>query len=79
MLQIHYIREKKDEVIERLAIKNFDAKPILEKVLDLDNERRRTQNELESLLNEANVIAKQVGDLYKQGKRAEADELRKFK
>jgi seryl-tRNA synthetase len=76
MLQLHYIREKKDEAIERLAIKNFDAKPILEKVLDLDNERKRTQNELDSLLNEANIIAKQVGDLYKQGKRAEADELK---
>ncbi|MES2593621.1 MAG: serine--tRNA ligase [Bacteroidota bacterium] len=76
MLQLHYIREKKDEAIERLAIKNFDAKPILEQVLNIDNDRRRTQNELDSLLNEANTIAKQVGDLYKQGKRAEADELK---
>ncbi|MES2139087.1 MAG: serine--tRNA ligase [Bacteroidota bacterium] len=76
MLQLHYIREKKDEAIERLAIKNFDAKPILEKVLEFDNDRRRTQNELDTLLNEANVIAKQVGDLYKQGKKAEADELK---
>lgn len=76
MLQLSYIREKKDEAIERLAIKNFDAKPILEQVLELDNDRRRTQNELDTLLNEANVIAKQVGDLYKQGKREEADELK---
>ena len=76
MLQLQYIREKKDEAIQRLAIKNFDAKTILEQVLELDNDRRRTQNELDSLLNEANVIAKQVGDLYKQGKKAEADELK---
>lgn len=76
MLQLNYIRDKKDEAIERLAIKNFDAKPILEQVLELDNDRRRTQNELDSLLNEANIIAKQVGDLYKQGKKAEADELK---
>lgn len=76
MLQLSYIREKKEEAIERLAIKNFDAKPILEQVLELDNDRRRTQNELDSLLNEANVIAKQVGDLYKQGKKAEGDELK---
>ncbi|MFY9308071.1 MAG: serine--tRNA ligase [Bacteroidia bacterium] len=76
MLQLTYIREKKDEAIERLAIKNFDAKPILEQVLELDNDRRRTQNELDSLLNEANVLAKQVGDLYKQGKKAETDELK---
>ena len=76
MLQLSYIREKKDEAIEWLAIKNFDAKPVLEKGLELDNDRRRTQNELDSLLNEANVIAKQVGELYKQGKKAEADDLK---
>ena len=62
MLQLNYIRENKDEVIARLAIKNFDAKNILEQVLELDNDRRKTQNELDSFLNEANLIAKQVGD-----------------
>jgi seryl-tRNA synthetase len=76
MLQLTYIRENKEEAVARLAIKNFDAKPILEQVLELDNDRRRTQNELDSLLNEANIIAKQVGDLYKQGKKAEGDELK---
>jgi seryl-tRNA synthetase len=76
MLQLQYIRENKEEAIERLAIKNFDAKSIIEQVLELDNDRRRTQNELDALLNEANVIAKQVGDFYKQGKKAEGDELK---
>jgi seryl-tRNA synthetase len=76
MLQLNYIREHKDEAIARLAIKNFNAAPILEQVLELDNDRRRTQNELDNLLNEANVLAKQVGDLYKQGKKAEGDELK---
>lgn len=76
MLQLAYIREKKDEAIERLAIKNFDAKPLLEQVLALDNDRRKTQNELDTLLNEANLIAKQVGELFKQGKKAEADDLK---
>ena len=76
MLQLTYIRENKDEAIARLAIKNFDAKPILEKVLELDDARKTTQKELDSLLNEANTIAKQVGDLFKQGKKAEADDLK---
>ena len=76
MLQLNYIREKKDEAIERLAIKNFDAKPILEQVLELDNDRRKTQNELDAVLNEANTLAKQVGEFYKQGKKAEGDELK---
>jgi seryl-tRNA synthetase len=69
MLQLSYIREKKDEVIERLSIKNFDAKQIIDQVLEIDNSRRRTQNELDSVLNEANTLAK-------QGKKAEADELK---
>lgn len=76
MLQLNYIREKKDEAIERLAIKNFDAKVILEQVLEMDKTRRGTQNELDGILNEANTLAKQVGDLFKQGKKAEADELK---
>lgn len=76
MLQLNYIREKKDEAIARLAIKNFDAKPVLEQVLELDNDRRKTQNELDAILNEANTLAKQVGELYKSGKKAEGDELK---
>ena len=68
MLQLNYIRENKEEVINRLSVKNFDAKESIEKVLELDNDRRRTQNELDALLNEANTLAKQVGELYKSGK-----------
>jgi len=76
MLQLNYIREHKDEAIARLAIKNFDAKSILENVLEMDVKRKKVQNELDAILNEANVLAKQVGDLYKQGKKAEGDELK---
>lgn len=76
MLQIHYLRENKDEAIQRLAIKNFDAVSTIDKVITLDNDRKSTQNELDSILNEANILAKQVGDLFKQGKKAEADDLK---
>lgn len=76
MLQAAYIRENKDEVIKRLGVKNFDGVSIVNKVLELDASRRKIQNELDTLLNESNVIAKQVGDLFKAGKKAEADDLR---
>ena len=76
MLQLNYIRENKAEVIQRLAIKNFDATQQIENLLTFDNDRRRTQNELDTLLSESNLLAKQVGDLYKQGKKAEADDLK---
>ncbi len=76
MLQLNYIRENKEEVIARLAVKNFDAKQLVEQILEIDANRRKLQNELDSILNEANIIAKQVGEFFKSGKKAEADELK---
>lgn len=76
MLQIQYLREKKDEVIARLAIKNFDARELMDKILAADNDRRKTQAELDALNAEANSLAKQIGDLFKSGKQAEANELK---
>ena len=76
MLQIAVIRERKEEVIKKLLIKNFDASDLLERVLAIDAEKRKNQQELEALLAEQNTLAKQVGDLYKSGKKAEGDELK---
>lgn len=76
MISIQKIREQKDFVIERLGIKNFDATEIINQVLEIDEARRATQKELDALLNEANQIAKQVGELMKSGKKAEAEDLK---
>ncbi|MBI2271778.1 MAG: serine--tRNA ligase [Bacteroidetes bacterium] len=76
MLQLNYIRENKDDVIDRLAIKNFDGRKFIDEVVNLDEVRRSTQKELDSILNEANVLAKQVGELFKTGKKAEAEDLK---
>ena len=76
MLQILTIRENKDLVIERLAVKRFEAKAVVERIIDLDEDRRKVQTEYDSLLHEQNQLAKQVGDLYKAGKKAEADDLK---
>jgi seryl-tRNA synthetase len=78
MLQLSYIREKKEEAIERLAIKNFDARAILDRIIELDEEKRNTQKDLEGQRNEANSIADKIGELYKQGKNSEADEFKKI-
>jgi seryl-tRNA synthetase len=76
MLQLHYIREHKEEVIERLAVKNFDAKELVEKILSLDTHRRKIQSELDDLNAQANTLAKQIGELFKTGKQAEANDLK---
>lgn len=77
MLQLNYIRENKEEVLKRLAIKNFkDAENIIGKVIELDNNRRNSQKEGDNNKAEANVLAKQIGELMKAGKKEEAEKLK---
>lgn len=76
MLQINTIREKSDFIIDRLSVKNFDAREIIGQILLMDESRRKAQNELDQLLFKQNTLAKQVGELYKSGKKEEADILK---
>jgi seryl-tRNA synthetase len=76
MIQLAYIRENKQDVIARLAVKNMDATHEIEEIYTLDIEKRRIQTELEMLLAEQNTLAKQIGELFKSGKKAEAEDLR---
>jgi len=72
MLTLKTITENKAEVINRLAKKHFDGKEVIEKVIDTDEKRRSVQTELDSALAEMNKLSKEIGDLFKQGKQAEA-------
>lgn len=77
MLQLNYIRENKDEVLKRLAIKNFkDAESIINAVLEKDIARRNIQKESDNVKAEANQIAKQIGELMKAGKKEEAEQAK---
>lgn len=76
MIQLSFIRENRDEVISRLAVKNFDGAEVIDQLIALDAEKRKVQTELEALLAEQNVLARQIGDLFKAGKKAEADDLK---
>jgi seryl-tRNA synthetase len=77
MLQLNYIRDNKEDVLKRLAIKNFkDAESIIGKVIDLDTKRRNTQKDGDALKAEANSLAKQIGELMKSGKREEAEQVK---
>jgi len=76
MLQLQTIRDHKDEVIRRLAKKNFDGPKFINEIARLDAERRKTLTELETLKAEANILARQVGELMKAGKKAEADDVK---
>ena len=76
MLQIAYIRENKDEVVKRLAKKNFDAKIAIDEVIALDEKRRATQAELDNIKSESNKLSKDIGDLMKGGEKAKAEILK---
>ena len=76
MLQVPYIRENKEKVLAGLAKRNKDFAAQIDEIIALDERRRKTQNELDSLNAEANKISKEIGDLFKAGKKDEADGLK---
>lgn len=76
MLQLPFIRDNKDTVIKRLAVRNIDAKPLIEQVINLDEERRNLQTKLDAVLAESNSISKEIGMLFKSGKTEEANALK---
>ena len=77
MLHINKIRDNRDSYIELLKIKNFDAFTLIDAVIFKDDERKVTQQKADELLSKANQLAKQIGELYKTGKVAEANILKK--
>lgn len=76
MLSLKYIQENKEEVIERLAVKNFDAKEIIENIINLDEQRKKNQQETEAKQAEMNHISKQIGTMMQAGKKEEAEAAR---
>ncbi len=76
MLQLPFIRENKEAVIKRLAARNIDAKPLIDQVIILDEERRALQTQLDNVLAESNSISKEIGMLFKSGKAEEANALK---
>ncbi|MEC5164865.1 seryl-tRNA synthetase [Flavobacterium sp. PL11] len=72
MLQIAFIRENQEKVINALAKRNMDAKNIVEEVIQLDEKRRATQVELDGILSESNKLSKDIGELMKNGEKSKA-------
>jgi len=67
MLTLKALRDDPEGIVARLKIKNFDAKPIVDKVLELDAKRRSLQQESDALLAEQKKKAAEIGGLMKQG------------
>lgn len=77
MLQVNNIIAEKDRYITGLKKRNIsNAEELLNEVIQLDESRKSTQQELDSNLAEANSIAKQIGALMKEGKKDEAEKIK---
>ncbi len=72
MLSLNFIRDHSQEVIDRLAIKNFDGREIIPQIVTLDARRRETQKMLDDLQAQSNALAKEIGILFQAGKKDEA-------
>ena len=77
MLTIKQLRDDKAEAVRRLAKKGVDAEPIIARIEELDDRRKAIQLELDNCLAEQNKAAKQIGALMGQGKREEAEEMKR--
>ena len=76
MLTLKILREQPEFVIERLAVKNFDAKDIVKNILEADAKRRAAQTSLDQVLAQQNSKAKEIGMLMKKGEKEAAEAIK---
>jgi len=76
MLQTAFIRENRDKVVAALAKRNVDFAPLVDEVIALDEKRRSTQVELDTVRAESNKLSKDIGELMKAGEKAKGTLLK---
>ncbi len=76
MLVVQNIIANKDKYIKALTKRNFDAAPILDQVIALDEDRRATQAKLDNTLADSNKFSKEIGMLFKNGEQQKANLLK---
>ena len=76
MLTLQQIKSDPAEVVSRLAVKGFDGKDAIDKVLALDERRRQLQLDNDNKAAELNRLAASIGSLMKEGRRVEAEEAK---
>ena len=76
MLTLALIKENPEEVIARLAVKHFDGRGPITRVIELDKERREAQTTRDNQAARLNKLAAEIGALMKQGKKDEAEKVK---
>ena len=77
MLQVEFIKNNFSKVIDSLKKRNKDYSSDLKKIIDFNESRKKQQTKLDTLLSQVNNLSKQIGELFKNGKVNEANELKK--
>ena len=77
MLQVEFIKDNFSKVIDSLKKRNKDYSSDLKKIIDFNESRKKQQTNLDTLLSKVNTLSKQIGELFKNGKVDEANELKK--
>jgi len=73
MLQVNVIRNKKEDVIERLALKNYTDINVIDHIIELDDSRKKLQFEIDETQSKINASSKEIGQLMAAGKKELAD------
>ncbi len=76
MLELQYIRNNKKDVVQRLAIRGINAEELVSQVLQMDESRRTTQQQHDDVLAKMNAGSKKIGELFREGKRDEAEQIK---
>tara|TARA_B100000963_G_C22601423_1_gene660406 strand:- start:102 stop:1382 length:1281 start_codon:yes stop_codon:yes gene_type:complete len=76
MLELSFIRENNESIIEHLKVRNKDFKDLILKVLDFDEKRRSAQFKLDNELSELNQLSKEIGEMFKSGQQQAAIKLK---
>lgn len=77
MLTLKLLRENPDYVIKKLAVKHFDAAPLVKRINELDESRRALQKEIDSLNSEQKKAAALIGGFMKAGEKDKAEAAKK--
>ncbi len=77
MLTLKEINDNREEIIRKLARRNFDATDIIDRIINLDETRRNSQTTLDGRLSEINALSKSIGNMMREGKRDEAELTKK--
>ncbi len=76
MLTLYQIRNNTEEIIKKLSVRNKDFSEPVYEAIKIDDERREIKGKSDLILAESNKLAKSIGQLFKEGKQAEANQAK---